>query len=351
MIETLLKAWDGETVIIRRDQPTGSWIIIAMYSTKLGPAVGGTRMKSYSDLRTAVEDALRLAEGMAYKFAVPSMPWGGGKAVVAIPEDLDPSARPALLRRHGKLVNQLGGLFLTGPDVGTTSEDMDIIAETGEPYIFARTPASGGSGTPGPHTARGVFTGMQIACEHIFGEASLKGRRVLVQGAGNVGETLIEHLRAAGSEVVFSDVDEDIVSRFRDELGLEFVPSEMVYTTECDIFAPCALGGVLDAETIPQLRCRAVVGGANNQLAEPEDAERLQDRGILYAPDYVVNIGGAMAILGLETLNWTREKAEEEVSGSVRRALRQIFESAETKGITTEAAARQIAEERLATGA
>ena len=349
-MEFLLREWDGETVIVRYDRPTGAWIFIAIHSTRLGPAAGGTRMKPYPDVQAALQDALRLAAAMTYKFAVPGLPWGGGKTVIAIPPHFDPQSRPALLRRYGALIHQLGGLFSTGPDVGTSSADMDIIAETGDPYIFGRTPAAGGAGSSGPATALGVFIGIQVACEHLFGEASLKGRRVLVQGTGSVGGTLIEHLLAAGAEVAFSEVDEGAIGRFRDELGLEFVPAESVYTTECDIFAPCALGGVLNADTIPQLKCRGVAGGANNQLADLEDAESLRARGILYAPDYVVNVGGAMAILGLETQGWTQERAEKEVADSVRRALRQVFKLATTEGITTEAAARDIAEERLSAG-
>jgi len=346
-MESLLREWDGETVIVRYDRSTGAWIFIAIHSTRLGPAAGGTRMKSYPDVQAALQDALRLAAGMTYKFAVPGIPWGGGKAVIAIPPDFDSQSRPVLLRRYGALVHQLGGLFSTGPDVGTSSADMDIIAETGAPYVFARTPAAGGAGSSGPFTALGVFTGIQVACQHLFGGASLKGRRVLVQGTGSVGRPLIEHLRAAGAEVVFSEVDEGAIRRFRGELGLEFVPAETVYTTECDIFAPCALGGVLNANTIPQLKCRAVAGGANNQLASPKDAESLRARGILYAPDYVINVGGAMAILGLETLGWKQDQAEKEVTESVQRALGQIFELAATEDITTEAAGRRIAEERL----
>jgi leucine dehydrogenase len=347
MIESLLREWDGETVIVRYDRPTGAWIFIAVYSTHLGPAAGGTRMKPYPDLPAALQDALRLSEAMTYKFAIPGIPFGGGKAVIAIPPNFDPQSRPALLKRYGALIHQLGGLFYTGPDVGTSSADMDIIAETGAPYVFARTPAAGGAGSSGPATALGVFTGIQVACEHLFGEASLKDRRVLVQGVGSVGGALIEHLRAAGAEVTFSEVDEGAIRHFRDELGLQYVPAEAAYTTECEVFAPCALGGVLNANTIPQLQCWAVAGGANNQLASPEDAESLRARGILYAPDYVVNVGGAMAILGLETQGWTQERAEKEVAESVRRALRQIFELSAAERITTEAAARRIAEERL----
>jgi leucine dehydrogenase len=349
-MESLIRAWTGETVVVRYDRLTGAWILIAIHSTRLGPAGGGTRMKPYPDLDAALLDVLRLAEGMTYKFAGPGIPFGGGKAVIALPSGFDQQARPALLRRYGSLVHQLGGLFYTGPDVGTSSADMDMIAETGAPYVFGRTPASGGAGSSGPATALGVFTAIQVACEQLFGEATLTGRRVLVQGTGSVGGKLIEYLRKAGADVLFSEVDGEAIPRFRDTLGLPFVPAEAVYSTACDIFSPCALGGVLDADTIPLLECRAVVGGANNQLAGAEDAERLQARGILYAPDFVVNAGGAIFVLGVETQAWSRDRAEREVVETVRHALLQVFDLATREGIATDAAARQIAGERLAGG-
>jgi leucine dehydrogenase len=170
-----------------------------------------------------------------------------------------------------------------------------------------------------------------------------------VQGVGSVGGILIEHLLNVGAEVLFSEVDDLLIKRFRDELGLQFIPDKEVYGTECDVFAPCALGGVLNENTIPQLRCRIVVGGANNQLAHPEDADALRAKGILYAPDYVVNVGGAMGIPGIEILGWSQTEAEDKVASSVRSALRRIFEMAHVEGITTEDAARRIAEERLST--
>lgn len=349
-MESLIEQWQGEIVITRYDRPAGAWIFIAVYSTLLGPAAGGTRMKHYPDPRAALRDAMRLAKGMAYKYAVPGMPWGGGKAVIALPDDFDPGLRPGLLHRYGKLVHQLGGLFYTGPDMGTCSEDMDVIAETGAPYIFACTPDAGGSGSSGPYTALGVFTAIQVACERVFGEPSVQGRRVLVQGSGSVGGPLIRYLQGSGAEVMFSDVDRAAVSHYRDDLGLAFVRSEEVYGAECDIFSPCAVGGILNRKTVPELRCKAVVGGANNQLENAEDAERLRERGILYAPDFVVNVGGAMAVLGLETLGWDRDRAEKEVSVNVRQALHRIFELAEKQNINTESAAEHIADERLKTG-
>jgi leucine dehydrogenase len=345
-VESLLRQWDGESVIIRFDRPTRAWLIIAVHSTRLGPATGGTRMKPYPDLRSALDDALKLATSMTYKFAVADFPRGGGKAVIALPHDFNPRARHDLLLRYGTLIRQLGGLFQTGVDVGTTPSDMDVVAETGAPYVACRTPEKGGAGGSGQATALGVFSGMQAACEYLFDDESLSGRRVLVQGVGSVGGPLIDLLREAGAEVLFSDVDQATIKHFRDELGLEFVPAETVYDAPCDIFSPCALGGILNPKTIPRLQCLAVAGAANNQLVEPDDAERLRERNILYAPDYVINFGGAIAITGIEDMGWSRVEAEEKVK-SVRKTLRRIFEAAASEGITTETAARRIAEFRL----
>lgn len=303
-------------------------------------------MKPYPDVQEALGDALRLAASMTLKFAVANFPRGGGKAVIALPPDFDPRTRPDLLRRYGVLIQQLGGLYHTGPDVGTSPTDMDIIAETGAPHVLCRTPEKGGAGDSGTATALGVLSGMKAVCEHLFGDESLVDKRVVVQGGGNVGEPLIDLLREVGAEVLFSDVDQATIRHLRDELKLPFVPAERVYDTPCDIFAPCALGGILNRETIPRLKCLAVAGAANNQLAEPADADRLRERHILYAPDYVINIGGAMAITGIEAMGWSRAEAVDRVR-SVRQTLRRIFEVATAEGITTEATARRIAESRL----
>ena len=347
-MESLIKNWGGEEVVLRHDPPTGAWILIAIHSTRLGPAAGGTRMKSYPDLRAALQDALRLSEAMTYKFAVPGISRGGGKAVICVPASLDSRMRPDLLRRYGRLVKQLGGLYYTGPDVGTSSSDMNIIAETGSPYVFGRTPEAGGAGDSGPITALGVFAGIQVVCERLFGTPSLKNRRILVQGAGSVGRTLMDLLNRAGAEVWFNDIDEPVICLLRDEKGFPCVPTESVYEAQCDIFSPCALGGILNATTIPQLKCKAVAGGANNQFARPGDVERLSQRGILYAPDYVINAGGAIGIPGIEALGWSKERAEKEVTGSIQKALRRIFEMSDSDGMTTDVAARRLAEERLA---
>lgn len=346
-VESLLEAWGGESVIIRFDRPTGAWMVIAVHSTRLGPAAGGTRMKVYANLAAAVADALNLAEGMTYKCALAGLPHGGGKAVIAVPpRALDPDERRGLLLRYGSLIKQFGTVFDTGPDVGTSAADMDVIAETGAPYVFGCTAERGGAGDSGPATALGVFSGIEAACEHLFGSPDLAGRRVVVQGAGSVGGALVGLLRAAGARVRFSDADSLAVARFRDEEGVEYVAPEDVYDAECDIFAPCALGGVLNEETIPRLRARAVVGAANNQLRAPEDAERLRAREILYAPDFVVNIGGAVVLEGIESLGWTPAQVEERIRG-VRATLKEIFAAAERDGLTTETVARRLAEERI----
>jgi len=346
---TASSAWDGEALLERHDAETGATIFIALHSSRLGPASGGTRMKRYEDLAAARRDAERLSEGMTYKWAAAGFPRGGGKAVLAVPPGLDPARRDGLLRRYGALIQELGGRFWTGADVGTSSRDMDVIAETGAPYVFSRTPAHGGAGDSSVWTALGVEAGIRATCARVFGDRSLTGRRVVVQGAGSVGSAVIARLRDAGAAVAFSDVDAGSVRRHRDEGGVPFVEPGAVLETPCDVLAPCALGGVLTAETIPRLRCRAVAGAANNQLGQPEDAERLREREILYAPDFVINAGGAIGITGQEALGWSEDRARQEVL-RIGATLERVFALAEAHGITTEAAARRIAQERLSGG-
>ncbi|MEZ4416047.1 MAG: Glu/Leu/Phe/Val dehydrogenase dimerization domain-containing protein [Gemmatimonadota bacterium] len=343
-----LDRWGGEELILRRDGPTGAWIVIALHSSVMGPPTGGTRFKPYPDLDAAIADALRLSEGMTHKYAVAGFPRGGGKAVIHAPIPLDPAARAGLLRRYGSVLSRLGGTFQTGPDVGTSSEDMDVIGENGAPWVFARTPAAGGAGSSGPYTALGVFAGIRAACTHVFGGEGLRGRTVLVQGAGSVGERLITLLRSAGASVCFSDVDPECARRIREQEAVPLVEPEAVYGTACDVFAPCALGAVLNERTIPLLSCRLVAGGANNQLAGEADGTRLHERGILYVPDYAVNIGGAMAITGIEAMGWTPSEAERRVVESVERAVGRLLELVEREGVLPEVAARSLARERLA---
>lgn len=347
-LETLLRNWDGEEVITRFDTATGAWIIIAIHSTRLGPAGGGTRMKVYPGLAAAMADAMQLAQSMSYKFAIIGFPQGGSKSVIALPGVLEPAARAALLHRYGALVHQLGGLVVTGPDVGTGPAEMDIVAETGSPYVFGRSVGSGGSGDSGTPTALGVFQGIQVACTHLFGNPSPAGKRVLIQGLGSVGAPLARYLTVAGAEVLGSDVAEDAVRRLQAELQLAVVPTETVLDTPCDIFAPCALGGVVNQHTIPRLRCRIVAGSANNQLRDPADASLLHERGILYAPDFIINVGGAVSLVGVEAMGWSPEEVERRIVEGITSALHLVFERSAAEGIPTTVAAKMLADERLA---
>lgn len=349
-LESLLSRWDGEEVAIRFDRPTRSWIVIAIHSARDGTAAGGTRMKCYPDLTAAVGDALRLSEAMTAKFTLADFDWGGGKAVIAVPPDLTASARNDLLRRYGRLIGQMGGLFRTGPDVGTSAADMDVIAETGAPYVFGRSPEAGGSGDSGPATALGVFHSIRVVATRLFGSDSLQGKTVLVQGLGHVGRPLAASLLEAGARVLVSDLDEETVRQVRQHIGVEAVNPESVYHTRCDIFSPCALGGILNRRTIPHLRCHGVVGAANNQLETPEDAVRLQERDILYAPDFVVNLGAVVALVGIEGRGWSVDQAEQRITETVIRTLSDIFELSEAEGITTVAAANRIVADRLNEG-
>ena len=343
-MEELIKNWSGESILIHKDEPTGAVIYIAIHSTKLGSAIGGSRMKSYRSPSEALEDAMRLSEGMTYKFAAADVAFGGGKCVIDMPQKLEGEVRREFLHRYGAVINKLGGLYKTGPDSGTSTEDMDVIAEVATGNIFA---TSGASGDPGPFTALGTFTGIQTSCEVVYGDRSLKNKRVLVQGVGDVGRPLVDMLSEVGAVVMFSDVVPEVVSEYRDQRGFEYVAPEDVSRADCDIFAPCALGAVLNSESIPQLKCKAVAGSANNQLEKPEDAELLRSRSILYAPDYVINCGGAVCNTGIEVHNWTPEDAKAHIVKNVDATLKSIFETSERDSISTDEAALRIAQQRL----
>ena len=285
---------------------------------------------------------------MTYKFAVTEWSRGGGKAVIALPEPFDPALRVDMLRRYGRLIYQLGGLYETGPDVGTSPADMDVIAETGSPYVFCRTPEKGGSGDSSPPTSAGVHSGIRVVCDRLFGIRSLEGRRILVQGAGSVGSRLAKLVLADGAQVLLAEVDSARAASVLDfPGGVTRIDPARALETPCDVFAPCAQGGVLSESTIGLLECRAVAGAANNQLGQSDDAIRLRDRGILYAPDYIINIGGALAIPGIEKLGWSAAKAERRVRATVEATLVCVFDLADAEGLTTEAAARRIATNRL----
>jgi leucine dehydrogenase len=345
VLEELIRSWDGEEVAIHYDHPGGAWMFVCIHSTKRGPAGGGTRMKVYPTPADGLADAMRLSEGMTMKMAATDIPFGGAKAVIAVRELPEGDERRRLLLRYGELAASLGANFQTGPDVNTTIADMDVIAER-HAHVYCRSVERGGSGDPGPFTARGVFHGIRASVARASGSPDLDGRRILVQGVGDVGARLAEQLADAGARVLVSDIDGLRASALAERIGAEVVASETALEVECDVYAPCALGATLNASTIPQLRCHVVAGCANNQLAEPEDAMRLHVAGILYAPDYVINAGGVINAWGTESLGWSTDQVEARLAG-IGDSLAEIYARAEADGITTEAAAERRARSRL----
>ena len=293
-LQKLFEGWSGLAVVSKFDAPTGAWIFICLHNDTLGACTGGTRIKIYDTLAAALEDGMRLAEGMTQKCASIQEKTGGGKAVIALDHPVEGEERAGLLRRYGEILNSLRGAFRTGEDLGSTSADMEIIAEKTK-YVHGFHPTSGHKVDPSPYTAQGVFAGLKSAVAVEFGSEDLRGRTILIQGTGNVGTHLGRLLRNARATVIVSDIDEDRARAVAAELGGTVIPSADVYSTVCDVYAPCAIGATLNRQTIPQLQCRIVAGSANNQLEEAEDAQRLLERGILYAPDYVVNAGGALS--------------------------------------------------------
>jgi glutamate dehydrogenase/leucine dehydrogenase len=336
--EGLIAGWDGEHTVVRYDVESGAWMFVCLHSTVLGPAGGGTRMRVYPAPADGLADAMRLSGAMTRKMAAAGMPRGGGKAVLAVPELPTGEPRKRLLRRYGELVASLGGSYRTAGDMNISPEDLDVVAETC-PWVYG---TSGRGGNSGRGTARAALHAIRATVEHVFGSPDLEGRSVLVQGAGSVGGILARQLAAAGARVLVSDVDEQRATA----TGGETVPAERALETEVDVYSPCAVGGTLDAESIPRLACRAVAGCANNQLAEPEDAERLRERGVLYAPDYVVNAGGIIQLIGLEDEGWDEARLEERLAG-VGDTLRELFAEAEAEGITPAEAADRLVRRRL----
>jgi leucine dehydrogenase len=341
-IESLIREWDGSATIARYDPPSGTWIFIALHDHTLGRPMGGTRMKVYPRPADGLRDAQRLAEGMTHKWAAAGLEMGGGKAVLALPGPLAGAEREGLLRRYGRLLASLQGAFATGQDLGTTPEDMAVIAEETR-YVHG---VSGGAVTdPGPFTARALFAAVRATLRSCFGSPDPAGRTVLVQGVGDVGGPLARRLADAGAKVLVSDVDAAKVEAFAHEIGASVVAPGDAIGTPCDLFAPCAVGAVVNRESIPRLACRAVCGSANNQLDRPEDADLLHERGILYAPDYVANSGGAIAF-HLMASDGSQEEIARRLDG-IEQVLDEIFAEAEREGRSPLWAARRRVERML----
>jgi len=335
---------DGfEQVAFCHDAGSGLRAIIAIHSTVLGPGLGGTRFYPYAAEADALVDVCRLAKGMTYKHAVCGNDLGGGKAVIIG----DPATlrSEALLRAYGRFVEGLSGRYLTAEDVGTTQADMDVIRRETR-HVTGVSESLGGSGDPSPATAWGVLWAMKAVAERLWGTPSLTGRHVCISGVGKVGAALADHLADEGAKLTVSDVDHAAVDAVVDRHGALTVAPEAAHTVPCDIFSPCALGAVLNPVTIPELRCDAVVGSANNQLAAVADAERLRHRGIVYAPDFVANAGGVINIAE-EPHGYDRQRAYDRIR-TIHDTLLRVFDRAEADGTTTAAAADRLAEERIA---
>ncbi|MEX3008738.1 Glu/Leu/Phe/Val dehydrogenase dimerization domain-containing protein [Hoeflea sp. TYP-13] len=331
--------FDGhEKIVFGHDAATGLYTVIAIHDTRLGPALGGCRMWPYGSTDEALTDALRLSRGMTYKNALAGLDFGGGKAVIIA--DPEVHKTPELMRAFGKKVDALGGLYITAEDVGLTPSDIEMI---GCATKHARGTAQNHRGDPSPYTALGVYNGIQAALSHKYGSSDLHGRKVSIQGLGNVGFTLARFLHHAGAELIVSDINEKSVDRAINAFGAKSVDTEDAHKVEADIFAPCALGAGLNTVTIPQLGAPIIAGSANNQLAEPDDGEALAARGILYAPDYVINAGGVIAL--------ARHDVEDEVLEadvrSIGDTLTTIFKRADAENAPTDVVADRIAEERL----
>jgi valine dehydrogenase (NAD+) len=339
-----LNAARHEQVVFCHDGPTGLRAIIAIYSTALGPSLGGTRFYPYPTQDAAVADVLNLSRAMTYKTALAGLDHGGGKAVII--GDPDTMKSEALLRAYGRFVESLNGRYITACDIGTYSQDMDIVARECR-HVTGRTEPHGGAGDSSVLTALGVFQGMRAAAEHAWGSPSLGGRSVAVEGVGKVGSHLVQHLVADGALVTVFDVSPAAVQRMRDrhpDVAVAASRAELI-AGDIDVYAPCALGGALDDDTVSALRARIVCGGANNQLAHPGLDKLLEDHGIVYAPDYVVNAGGVIQVADeLEGFNFERARAKaEQIFGTTRR----ILALAAQEGVPPAAAADRLAERRM----
>jgi glutamate dehydrogenase/leucine dehydrogenase len=336
---------DYEQVVFCHDRRSGLRAIVAVHSTRLGPALGGTRFYPYASEEDGLADVLRLAKAMTYKAAVSGLDLGGGKAVILGDPARDKSE--ALLRAYARHLEALGGRYLTAEDVGTTQDDMDLIRRETR-FVTGVSPELGGSGDPSAATAYGVLWAMRAVGQRLWGDTSLAGRQVAVAGVGKVGAALVAHLLEAGARVTVADVNQASVERAVAN-GAEPVPVEKIHAVDCDIYSPCALGGALNADTICELRCAAVVGSANNQLADGRaSAGLLAEAGVLYAPDFVVNAGGLINIAEeLAPGGYQPERA----AAAVRRifdTVTSVLQAAEVDGVTTVEAAERRAEDRIA---
>lgn len=334
---------DHEGVHVFSDPKSGLRAIIAVHNTNRGPGAGGTRLWSYADPRDAVTDALRLSKAMSYKNAMAGLDLGGGKAVILRPDvEFD---RTALFKAYGRAVEAVGGRYITAEDVGVSPDDMRVI-KTQTDFVAGLDDGPAASGDPSPVTAEGVYRGIKVAVHHALGVASLKGIRVAVQGLGHVGYGLCQHLHEAGAQLIVTDINQAVLEKAEAEFGASLVEPSGIQAVEADVYAPCALGGSISKDTLPEIKASIIAGAANNQLASPDMGEACRARGILYVPDYVLNAGGiinvAAEVSGTYDPKWVKSKLDE-----LEVTLKTIFAEAAKQGVSTDSVANEMARERL----
>ncbi len=340
--ELIEKHGEHEEVIFCHNKDVGLKAIIAIHNTSLGPALGGTRMWNYKTEEEALVDVLRLSKGMTYKASAAGLNLGGGKAVIIGDPKSDKSE--GLFRAFGTFVNSLGGKYITAEDVGTTVKDMEhIFAET--PFVTGIPEAFGGSGDPSPYTAYGVLMSIKASVKQKLGKDSLDGVHVAVQGLGNVGKHLVKYLHDEGARLTVTDIDTDKVEYICKTYGAENADPMGIVTSKCDVFAPCALGAVINDETVSKLQTTIVAGGANNILAESKHGDMLKKQGVLYAPDFVANAGGLMNVF-VELEGYSKERAMDKVE-AVYDNMMEVFKIAEKEGVPTYKAAQIMAQKRI----
>ncbi len=338
------KKWNGLGVIVHRDALTGTWIFIALHDASLGPMVGGCRINTYETAAAGLQDAMRLAEAMTYKWAIIGHEFGGAKAVLAVPRILAGAERAGLLSRFGLLLESLNGIVSTGQDLGTTPHDINVLAQATQ-FVHGINHETGEHLGPGPYTAIGVLSAIRTSLERVFGNSRVTDRSVLIEGAGHVGRPLARMLSHAGATLLISETNESLAQELSRELSCQLVGPESVHSVPCDVYSPCALGGVLTRGSALRLRCRIVAGAANNQLQEDQVAEILHGEGILYAPDYVVNAGGAIALPMFQKGSGAtriRERVEK-----ISDTLTEIFTEAACRNESPLRSAHRLAERRI----
>lgn len=332
-----------EQVVFCNDKDTGLKAIIGIHNTVLGPALGGTRMWAYQNEWEALNDVLRLSRGMTFKSAITGLNLGGGKAVII--GDAKIQKTPELMKKFGEFVHSLNGKYITAEDVGMTTADMDTVREV-TPYVTGISESKGGAGNPSPITAYGVFMGMKAAAKFKFGSDVLEGRSVYVQGIGHVGEALVEHLVDEGANVTIADISQERLEAVRSKYGVTIYGGKNIYAEDMDIYAPCALGATINDDTIYNLKASIIAGAANNQLAEEEKHGKiLQERGIVYAPDFLINAGGIINVYA-ELEGYDRKEIMRKTENIYNTTL-EILSNAQTHNITTNHAALNIAQSRI----